>query len=51
MLYSLSSEKIKKELKFIPEVKLDFGLNETISWIMSNFKILRKINPVYKHKK
>ena len=51
MLYSLSSNKLKKELNFIPATRLNDGLKDTINWAVDNFKILKKINAIYKHKK
>lgn len=51
MLYSLSSNKLKKELNFIPATSLNDGLKDTINWTVDNFKILKKISTVYTHKK
>lgn len=50
-LYSLSSMKIRKELKWIPKIDLKKGLSETINWIEENIDILRMQPKNYTHRK
>ena len=49
--YKLSSNLIRKEMKWFPKIKLDDGLNKTIKWIEENFKTLKKHKSEYIHKK
>ena len=50
-LYSLSSAKIKKEIRWSPKIKLKNGLIQTINWIEENIGILKKQPKKYIHKK
>jgi len=49
--YYLSSEKIKKELKWEEKVNLDEGLIRTISWVKKNLSLFNKNDEKYIHKK
>ena len=50
-LYSLSSKKIKSELKWSPKIDLNNGLMQTIKWVEKNINILRTQPKNYIHKK
>ena len=50
-LYSLSSNKIRKELKWLPQTNLKNGLMQTIKWVEENLHILKKQPEKYIHKK
>ncbi|MDB2546101.1 GDP-mannose 4,6-dehydratase, partial [Candidatus Pelagibacter bacterium] len=50
-LYSLNSNKIRKETKWKPKVSLTNGLIKTIQWAEKNIKILKKKPNTYIHKK
>jgi dTDP-glucose 4,6-dehydratase len=50
-IYDLSSLKLKRQLLWKPKINLSEGLNETISWIDKNIKLLNKESLNYKHKK
>lgn len=50
-LYSLSSAKIKNELKWKAKVNLQKGLTKTLIWIDENINKLKKRNLDYIHKK
>lgn len=50
-LYSLNSNKIRKELKWSPKVNLKDGLTHTIKWVMENIDILKTQPKKYIHKK
>ena len=50
-LYSLSSKKIRKELKWSPKVNLKDGLMQTIKWVEKNIDILKTQPKKYIHKK
>lgn len=49
--YKLSSEKIKKELKWEPKISITEGILDTINWIKKDFKKLKLKKMEYKHKK
>jgi dTDP-glucose 4,6-dehydratase len=49
--YKLSSEKIKKELKWKPKISITNGILDTIKWIKKDFKTLKLKKMEYKHKK
>ena len=42
--YSLNSEKIYKQIKWRPKIKIDDGLKDTIKWYLTNKIFLRKIS-------
>ena len=50
-LYSLSSRKIKKELKWKPEISLKEGLLKTLDWVERNINVLKNQSENYIHKK
>jgi dTDP-glucose 4,6-dehydratase len=50
-LYSLSSKKIRNELKWIPSISLKDGLLETLKWAEENISTLRNQSDKYIHKK
>jgi dTDP-glucose 4,6-dehydratase len=50
-LYSLSSKKIRKELKWSSKVNLKDGLMQTIKWVEKNIDILKNQPKKYVHKK
>lgn len=50
-LYSLNSNKIRKETKWKPEVSLTNGLIKTIEWAEKNIEILKNKPDIYRHKK
>ena len=50
-IYKLSYKKISKELNWYPKIKLDKGLDMTISWVRKNFYYLKKLDLEYIHKK
>ena len=50
-LYSLSSKKIRKELKWLPKTNLKKGIMQTIKWVEENLHILKKQPEKYIHKK
>ena len=50
-LYSLSSNKIKKETNWKPKVSLRDGLTQTIKWAENNIKVLKNQPDIYIHKK
>ena len=49
--YHLSAKKLKNELKWLSSIKIDEGLTDTLNWINSNYKSLKKEKLVYEHKK
>lgn len=50
-VYSLSSNKIKKYIKWKPRVNLKEGLLKTIDWVEQNIDVLKKQTDRYIHKK
>jgi dTDP-glucose 4,6-dehydratase len=48
--YLLDSSKVKKEFNWTPEVSLEDGIEETISWVQNNFDELIKEPMEYLHK-
>tara|TARA_B100000767_G_scaffold223726_1_gene212700 strand:+ start:1316 stop:2311 length:996 start_codon:yes stop_codon:yes gene_type:complete len=48
--YILDIKKIKKELKWKPEINLDQGLDITIEWVKKNINNFKKEDLNYKHK-
>jgi len=48
--YILDIKKIKKELKWKPEINLDQGLDITIEWVKKNISNFKKEDLNYKHK-
>ena len=50
-LYSLNSQKIRKELKWSAKINLKDGLLKTIEWIEENINILKLKSQNYIHKK
>jgi len=49
--YSISSEKIRSELKWVPQVSLEKGIDEMIEWIKGNWNEITKMPHDYIHKK
>jgi dTDP-glucose 4,6-dehydratase len=49
--YNISSEKIKKELKWKAKTDFDLGLMMTYKWIQDNFDYLKKKKLFYQHQK
>ena len=49
--YSLSSQKIRKNLGWSDKINLDQGLILTKNWILLEFEEIKKMNFIYKHKK
>lgn len=49
--YFLSSDKIRRKLKWKDKVSLDLGLDLTVKWIRNNFKPLSRMQMEYVHKK
>ena len=50
-LYSLSSRKIEKEIKWKPKIGLKEGLSKTLEWVDKNISILKAQPDKYIHKK
>ena len=50
-LYYLNSNKLEKELNWKPKVGLEDGIKKTLVWIDNNFKLFKKKDLNYKHKK
>ena len=50
-VYSLSSNKIKKEIAWKPEISLKDGLLKTLNWVEQNINIIKKQPDKYIHKK
>lgn len=50
-LYSLNSDKIRKEIRWTPKINLKNGLIETINWVEENISILKNQPRNYIHKK
>lgn len=48
--YKLDSSKLKKELNWSAEIKLEDGLDQTISWVQNNIRILKQMSDQYQHK-
>ena len=49
--YSLSSQKIRKNLGWSDKINLDQGLILTKNWILLELEEIKKMNFTYKHKK
>jgi len=49
--YSISSEKIRSELKWVPQVSLEKGIDEMIDWIKGNWNEISKMPHDYIHQK
>ena len=49
--YHLSSNKLKNETKWSSKIKIEKGLADTLDWINSNYKYLKKEKLIYEHKK
>lgn len=49
--YSLSSQKIRKTLKWNDKINLDKGLILTQKWIIKHIKTIKKMKFTYRHKK
>lgn len=49
--YLLSSNKIRRKLKWKDKVSLELGLDLTVKWIKNNFKYLSRMKMEYVHKK
>ena len=49
--YLLDSSKIKQKLKWTDRVNLNQGLRDTLSWVDSNFELLKSLPANYIHKK
>jgi dTDP-glucose 4,6-dehydratase len=49
--YLLSSNKIRRKLKWKDKVSLELGLDLTVKWIKNNFKSLSRMKMEYVHKK
>jgi dTDP-glucose 4,6-dehydratase len=48
--YRLDSSKLRKSFSWEPMIDLDTGLQESISWVEKNFKIIQNIPQEYIHK-
>jgi dTDP-glucose 4,6-dehydratase len=49
--YILDSKKLRKKYKWKDSISLELGIDDTINWIKSNYKILSKYELEYRHKK
>lgn len=49
--YFLDSKKIQNHIGWKSSILLKDGLDGVIKWMYANEKIIKKLNPVYKHKK
>lgn len=49
--YHLSSNKLKKEIKWSSNIKLEEGLLDTMKWINLNYNKLKNEKLIYEHKK
>ncbi len=49
--YYMESNKVRKKLGWRDDIKLKKGLQKTITWYSENFKVLKKLNQAYIHKK
>ena len=49
--YNLSSQKIRRDLNWKPNIDLEEGLKETFDWIKKNLNTLKKHKKKYVHKK
>jgi len=49
--YRLSSNKIRLKLKWKDEISLKDGIVDTINWINTNYKTIKKLSLKYRHKK
>ena len=49
--YLLSSEKLKSEFNWQPQVSLDEGIDQVFSWVRANIQSLEKLEIGYAHKK
>ena len=49
--YLLSSEKLKSEFNWQPQVSLDEGIDQVFSWVKENIESLEKLEIGYAHKK
>ena len=45
--YALNSNKIKNEIKWIPKIKIQNGLEETFKWYLDNKKYFKTIKKNY----
>ena len=50
-MYSLNSNKIKKELNWKVKTNLEEGIKKTIKWVENNFLKLEKQKLFYEHRK
>ena len=48
--YLLNTSKLRKTLNWKDKISLDKGILETLNWIDSNLKIIKKLPSTYKHK-
>ena len=49
-MYSLNSDKIRTQLKWAPEISLEEGIQEMITWIEDNWDTIRNMPLEYIHK-
>jgi dTDP-glucose 4,6-dehydratase len=49
-MYSLNSEKIRKELNWSNQISLEQGINETLTWIQDNWDFIKTQPADYIHK-
>ena len=49
--YKLNSNKIRDELNWNEKIQLEDGLKKVIKWVDNNFKVIKKLNLEYIHKK
>ena len=50
-MYSLNSDRIKKELNWKVKTNLEEGIKNTIKWVENNFLKLEKQKLFYEHRK
>jgi len=48
-LFSMSAEKIRKDLAWSPQVSFEDGVNEVIEWIESNWEVVKNLPHDYVH--
>ena len=49
-MYSLNSDKIRTQLRWTPEISLEEGIQEMITWIDDNWDTIRNMPLEYIHK-
>ena len=50
-VYKMDTYKTRSKLNWSENVSLEEGIKNTVNYMKNNFKLIKNLDPIYKHKK